>query len=241
MNTAGGRSHSVKRMPQGDLPCAVCCVPCAVCPVLGIGRGKDVFKIVLVEDHPIVRLGLSTVLGAHDDFRVVAEAADSTGALAAVSEWAPDLVILPLRLGGVRDGLELCREIKAIERGPRVMMYTSYTSQSDATLAFLSGADSFLTKDHPEGRLVETVRATARGSRVWNVTADTRASARNIEERVQSSALTAREQEVLGFMLQRYTNAEIARELFVGVPTVKTHVSNVLQKLGIGSRKALFG
>lgn len=201
----------------------------------------ETLKIVLVEDHPIVRLGLATVIGAHDDLGVVAEAADSAGALAAVAETSPDLVILPLRLGGVRDGLELCREIKSLSNGPRVMMYTSYTAHTDATLAFLSGADSFLTKDHPEGRLVETVRATARGNRVWNVTTDTGASARNLEERVQGSALTAREQEVLGFMLQRYTNAEIARELFVGIPTVKTHVSNVLQKLGIESRKELFG
>lgn len=201
----------------------------------------DTPKIVLVEDHPIVRLGLATVIGAHSELRVVGEAADSAGAMAAVAETSPDLVILPLRLGGVRDGLELCREIKSLERGPRVMMYTSYTGHTDATLAFLSGADSFLTKDHPEGRLIETVRATGRGSRVWNVTTDTGASAKNIEERVRDSALTPREQEVLGFMLQRYTNAEIARELFVGLPTVKTHVSNVLQKLGIESRKDLFG
>ncbi|WP_042545120.1 response regulator [Leucobacter komagatae] len=200
----------------------------------------DTLKIVLVEDHPIVRLGLATVLGAHDDLGVVAEAADPETAMEAVAKTSPDLVILPLRLGGVRGGLELCRELKSLERGPRVMMYTSYTGHTDAMLAFLSGADSFLTKDHPEGRLVETVRATGRGNRVWNDTADTGASARNIEERVRGAALTGREQEVLGFMLQRFTNADIARELFVGVPTVKTHVSNVLQKLGIESRKALF-
>lgn len=200
----------------------------------------DTLKIVLVEDHPIVRLGLATVLSAHDDLGVVAEAADPETAMEAVAKTSPDLVILPLRLGGVRGGLELCRELKSLERGPRVMMYTSYTGHTDAMLAFLSGADSFLTKDHPEGRLVETVRATGRGNRVWNDTADTGASARNIEERVRGAALTGREQEVLGFMLQRFTNADIARELFVGVPTVKTHVSNVLQKLGIESRKALF-
>lgn len=196
--------------------------------------------ILLVEDHPIVRLGLATVLGAHDDLEIVAEAATSGDAMALVAQLLPDLVILPLRLGGVHDGLELCREIKSLDSGPRVMMYTSFTSPSDASLAFLSGADSFLTKEHATGRLLETVRATAQGGRVWNINTDTGESARRLEERVNESSLTMREQEVLGFMLQRYTNSEIGRELFVSIPTVKTHVSNVLQKLGIESRKELF-
>ena len=125
--------------------------------------------MLLVEDHPIVRLGLSTVLNAQDDLEVVAEAASSAEAMTAVHELTPDLVILPLRLGGVNDGLELCREIKSVDVGPRVMMYTSFTSPTDATLAFLSGADSYLTKDHPEGRLLETVRATAAGGRVLSL------------------------------------------------------------------------
>ena len=203
-------------------------------------RMSEKRRILLVEDHPIVRLGLSTVLNAQDDLEVVAEAASFSEAMTAVHEISPDLVILPLRLGGVNDGLELCREVKSVEGGPRVMMYTSFTSPSDATLAFLSGADSYLTKDHPEGRLLETVRATAVGGRVWNANSDTGASAQKLEEQVRASSLTMREQEVLGFMLQRYSNAEIARELFIGIPTVKTHVSKVLQKLGVGSRKDLF-
>lgn len=198
------------------------------------------YSILIVEDHPIVRLGLSTVLGAQDDLEIVAEAASAVEAMEAVALLHPRLVILPLRLGGVRDGLELCREIKSMESGPKVMMYTSYTGRTDASLAFLSGADSFLTKDHPEGRLLETVRATAEGQRVWDLHSDTGESARKLEQRVHQSALTVREQEVLGFMLQRYSNSEIARELFISIPTVKTHVSNVLQKLGIESRKELF-
>lgn len=201
---------------------------------------SDKHSILLVEDHPIVRLGLATVLDAQDDFEIIAEAASAADALVAISRYLPDLVILPLRLGGVRDGLELCREIKSMVAGPKVMMYTSYTGKTDASLAFLSGADSFLTKDHSEGRLLETVRATAQGNRVWDLNSDTGESARKLEERVQESSLTLREQEVLGFMLQRYSNSEIARELFVSIPTVKTHVSNVLQKLGIERRKDLF-
>ncbi|MGO3734897.1 MAG: response regulator transcription factor [Canibacter sp.] len=196
--------------------------------------------VLLVEDHPIVLLGLTTVFGAQEDFEILAEARTAAEAMAAIAKHQPELVILPLRLGGVRCGLELCREIKSISGGPKVMTYTSYTSQTDASLAFLSGADSFLTKDHPEGRLLETARSTVQGNRVWELNSDTGASARELENRVQKSSLTLREQEVLGFMLQRYSNSEIARELFVSIPTVKTHVSNVLQKLGIESRKELF-
>lgn len=196
-------------------------------------------RVLLVEDHPIVRLGLATVIGAQEDLTVVAEAEQAEEALAAVSATSPDLVILPLRLGGESAGLELCREIKSFSPAPHVMMYTSFTSPSDATLAFLSGADSFLTKDSPEHRLLETIRDTVGGNRVWSRNADTDRSARSLKSYVDESSLTAREREVLGFMLQRYSNAEIGKELFISVPTVKTHVSNVLQKLGVSSRRDL--
>lgn len=198
------------------------------------------FRILLVEDHPIVRLGLATVLNAQEDLAVVAEADQAQQAINAVGAERPDLVILPLRLDGTSAGLELCREIKSHDPAPQVMMYTSFSSPSDATMAFLSGADSFLTKDHPQSRLLEVVRSTVRGQRVWYANADADQSARTLGESVEASSLTSREQEVLGFMLQRYTNAEIGRELFISIPTVKTHVSKVLQKLGLDSRKDLF-
>lgn len=197
-------------------------------------------RVLLVEDHPILRLGLATLLNAQEDLTVVAEAASVSETFTALEQQRPDLVVLPLRLEGDSAGLELCREIKSLEDAPSVLMYTSFTGASDATLAFLSGADSYLTKDHPESRLLETVRETARGQRVWRATAEAGASARSIESRVEESSLTSREQEVLGFMLQRFTNAEISRELFISIATVKTHVSNVLQKLGLERRMDLF-
>lgn len=197
-------------------------------------------RILLVEDHPIVRLGLATLLNAQNDLTVVAETEGVIDALEAIDTHRPGLVILPLRLGGAPAGLELCREITSLDRAPQVFMYTSFSSANDATMAFLSGADSFLTKDHPERRLLETIRATARGRKVWDTTVDTSASALRLGETLQESGLTSREQEVLGFMLQRYTNAEIARELFISLPTVKTHAAHILRKLGLGTRKELF-
>lgn len=196
-------------------------------------------RILVVEDHPIVRLGLTVVIGAQDDLQVVAEADTVAAALAAVEEHEPALVLLPLRLGGEPAGLELCREIKSLAGAPRVLVYTSYTSASEATMAFLSGADSYLTKDSPEHRLLETIRQTLAGGRVWSNGGEAERNAASLKLHVDESGLTAREREVLGFMLQRYSNAEISRELFISTPTVKTHVSNVLQKLGVKSRRDL--
>lgn len=197
-------------------------------------------RILIVEDHPILRIGLATVINAQDDFEVVAEAASATETILAITRERPHLAILPLRLGGASTGLELCREIKSMDSAPRVMIFTAFSSPSDATLAFMSGADSFLSKDHEEGRVLEVMRLTLSGQRVWRTNSDVHASAESIEQRVKDSSLTSREREVLGFMLQRYSNAEIAKQLFIGLPTVKTHVSNVLAKLGLDSRNDLF-
>lgn len=196
-------------------------------------------RILVVEDHPIVRLGVSVVVEAQHDLCVIGEADDATVAIGAVVEQAPDLVILPLRLGGEPGGLELCREIKSMEHAPRVLMYTSYTSANEATLAFLSGADSYLTKDSPENRLLDTIRHTLAGGRVWSSGGENERNAESLKLDLDEARLTSREREVLGFMLQRFSNAEIARELFISLPTVKTHVSNVLQKLGVKSRRDL--
>lgn len=202
--------------------------------------GGRIITILLVEDHAIVRLGLRTVLGAQNDMRIVAEAHTMPQTLAAVAATKPDLVILPLRLGGDLVGVELCREIKSGLNAPRVMIYTSYNSPEDASSSYLSGADSFLHKGERTSRLLETVRATATGKKVWIVGSENTEQIQRLERSVATSKITTREREILGFMLQRFTNAEIANELFIEVPTVKTHVSSILAKLGIRSRQELF-
>lgn len=197
-------------------------------------------RILLVDDHPVVRLGLRTVIDAQSDMQIVGEAVTSEQALAMQDEQAPDLIILPLRLEGELKGVELCREAKSSPRAPRVLIYTSYNSREDASSSFLSGADSFVHKGEDTGRLLDTIRSTASGRRVWLLGTESNDQLARLEKIVEDSGLTQREQEVLGFMLQRFTNAEIANELFVEVPTVKTHVSNILSKLGLSSRQELF-
>jgi len=196
--------------------------------------------IVLVEDHPAVRLGLGSVLAAQADLKVVAEARSSEDALALVTEYRPDLVVLPLRLEGELRGVELCRELVALAHAPKVLIYSAYNSPDDASASFLSGAHSFVHKGEETGRLLETIRSTLDGRRVWLLGAEPNDSVAQLEQHIEKSRLTSRESEVLGFMLQRFTNAQIANELFIELPTVKTHVRSILSKLGISSRRELF-
>lgn len=197
-------------------------------------------RILLVEDHPVVRLGLKTAIGAQPDMQIVGEADSYEKALPEQHEHSPHLVILPLRLEGEIKGVELCREIKSLPNAPQVLIYTSYNSREDASSSFLSGADSFVHKGEEPGRLLDTIRSTDAGRRVWLVGTESRDQLERFEEFVEKSGLTRREREVLGFMLQRFTNAQIANELFVELPTVKTHVHKILQKLGLRTRQDLF-
>ncbi|WP_342450333.1 response regulator transcription factor [Arthrobacter pigmenti] len=197
-------------------------------------------RILLVEDHPVVRLGLRTAICAQPDMEVVAEADSAEQALAKQKEHVPQLVIIPLRLGGELRGIELCREVKSVPDAPFVLVYTSYNSKEDSSSSYLSGADSYLHKGEDTGRLLDSIRATSTGRRVWRLGTEASDQMARLEQAVENSHLTRREREVLGFMLQRFTNAQIADELFVELPTVKTHVSNILHKLGLRSRQELF-
>jgi len=208
-------------------------------------------SVLLVEDHPAVRYGLRTLIDAQPDLTVVAEADSVTTALALAARHRPRVVVLPLRLEGAPRGVELCRALLAAPDPPRVLVYTSSSSTDEATAAFLSGAHSYVHKGEAMERLLDTLRATAAGRRVWLLGPDPAGAAGRRPEgapgpgagagpQVDTSRLTARERDVLGLLLQRLTNAEIAATLHVELPTVKTHVSHILAKLGVANRRGLF-
>lgn len=198
------------------------------------------WRILLVEDHPIVRLGLKTVIDAQPDMTVAGEAETIAEAVQLARDLAPDLVILALRLEGELRGIEICREIKNLPQAPAVLVYSSFNRSEDVSASFLAGSDSFVYKGAASARLLDSVRDTLAGERVWLTGVEPKDQSSRLQRSVEDSGLTAREREVLGFMLQRYTNSAIADELYIELPTVKTHVRSILRKLGLSSRRELF-
>jgi DNA-binding NarL/FixJ family response regulator len=195
-------------------------------------------RILLVEDHPIVRLGLRTAIEAEPDMTVAGEAETPEEAVRAVAELRPDLVILALRLEGERSGPEVCRALKARPRPPAVLVYTAFDSAADASASYLAGADGFLHRRTAPDRLLTSIRDTHAGRRVWVPREQVPAGSAPGAD--PSAELTAREREVLGLILLRCSNAEIAERLGLRLPTVKSHVRGLLRKLGARSRRELF-
>lgn len=195
--------------------------------------------IVLVDDHPVVRLGVRAVLADDADLAVVAEPTTLAQAVRDVAAHRPRLVVLDVVLGGRRVGPELCRTLKD-GAAPAVLVLTVHTAPADVTAMYLAGADSLVHTTSPPDTLLATVRATIDGRRVWAPAHHQPGPPPGDGHRLPPEHLTPREGEVLGLLLQHCTNADIAAALHLGLPTVKTHVRAVLRKLGLARRQDLF-
>jgi DNA-binding NarL/FixJ family response regulator len=196
-------------------------------------------RIVVADDQELVRAGFSMILDAQPDFEVVAEASDGASAVAAVRAQQPDVVLLDIRMPGV-DGIEAARTVCA-ETSCRAIMLTTFDLDEYVYQALRAGASGFLLKDVRRDDLVHAVRVVAAGeallapsiTRKLIAEFTSRAAPRPVP---QLDALTVREQETLKMISRGLTNAEIAEAMFVSEHTVKTHVSNVLSKLGLRDR-----
>lgn len=195
---------------------------------------------MLVDDHPAIRRGLRSLLEQTDDIEVVGEARNAEEAVRLAAELKPDLAILDLRLRGETNGVEVCRGINDLPDPLRVLIHTAYNTAEDVTAATLADADGYVHKGAEQLGIIEVLRRVHSGERVWAVNVEPRTTEPRLEEAARGASLTPKEKEVFLLMLRRYSNAEIARELFVSLPTVKTHVGNVMRKLGIKRRKELF-
>ncbi|WP_416393175.1 MULTISPECIES: response regulator [unclassified Curtobacterium] len=208
----------------------------------------DDLTIVLADDQDLVRAGFRVILESEPGFRVVGEAADGAEAVEAVRTHRPDVVCLDVQMPNV-DGLEAARRIAALPEPPAVLVLTTFDHDDALFQALEAGASGFLLKNASPERLIDAVRTVAAGdallapdvtrrviSRATSGPAAPAAADGHGDDAVQTAGLTERETEVLRLLARGLSNAEIATELWVGEATVKTHVSNVLQKLGLRDR-----
>ncbi|GAA4752941.1 response regulator transcription factor [Gordonia alkaliphila] len=194
-------------------------------------------RIMLVDDHPVVRAGLRAVLEPVPDLEVVAEAADADEAIALAAAGDLDVVLMDLRLQGTvaggRDGVVATAEIRALENPPRVLMLTTYASDADILRAVDAGATGYLLKDTAPETLVAGIRSAAAGETVLGP-----AIAARLLDRMSApeQALTARELEIVEQLAVGGANKEIAKRLFISEATVKSHLVHIFGKLDVNSR-----
>lgn len=201
-------------------------------------------RLLIVDDHPIVRDGLRGVFDGEPDFEVVGEAADGEQALARAAESDPDVVLMDLRMPAM-GGVEAIRRLRSARPAVRVLVLTTYDTESDVLPAIEAGATGYLLKDAPREDLIRAVHAAAAGRPVLAPTV-----AQQLMTRVQApagataaaipaaDALTERELEVLRLVAAGTTNREAARSLFISEATVKTHLLHAYAKLGVRDRAA---
>jgi DNA-binding NarL/FixJ family response regulator len=191
-----------------------------------------VIRVLLVDDHPVVRSGLAGLLGEEPDIEVVGEAGDGRTGVEQARTLAPDLVLMDLRMPEL-DGVRATAEIVSAGLS-RVLILTTYDTDTDILRAVEAGATGYLLKDTPRDDLVAAVRAAARGETVLTP----ELTARLIRGVRSGDHLTPRETEVLALVARGLSNAEIGSELFIGEATVKTHLLKVFDKLGVSDRTA---
>ncbi|GCD19478.1 response regulator [Cellulomonas algicola] len=189
-------------------------------------------RVLLADDHPVVRSGLAGMLAVEPDLEVVGEAGDGAQAVALAETLRPDIVLMDLRMP-VLDGASATATITGTLPGVRVLVLTTYETDTDILRAVEAGATGYLLKDTPRDQLVAGVRAAARGESALSPSV-----ARRLVQQVRGDAerLTAREQEVLASVARGLSNAAIGRELFITEATVKTHLLRAFAKLGVDDR-----
>jgi DNA-binding NarL/FixJ family response regulator len=192
-------------------------------------------RIVLVDDHPVVRAGMRALLSSVDGLEVVGEASSGEEALDVIRTQHPDVVLMDLRLGSGMDGAEATGAIIAGERPPKVVVLTTYDTDADILRAVEAGASGYLLKDSDPEKLIDAIRAAARGETVLDP-----GVAQRLYRRIRAphEDLSAREIEIVTLVARGMSNRAIARELFVTEATVKSHLVHVFSKLSVDSRTA---
>ncbi|GAA2061500.1 MULTISPECIES: response regulator [Streptomyces] len=192
-------------------------------------------SLLIVDDHPVVRDGLRGMFATSTDFTVLGEAADGPTGVELAQRLAPDVVLMDLRMPG-GGGVAAIGELVRRRLRCKVLVLTTYDTDSDTLPAIEAGATGYLLKDTPRDELFAAVRAAAEGRTVLSPAVATRLVSR-VREPV-GEALSTRERQVLGLVAKGSSNREIAAELFISEATVKTHLAHLYTKLGVNDRAA---
>ena len=192
--------------------------------------GDETLRILLVDDHPVVRDGLASMIKTQSNLAVVGEAADGAAAVAAYSSLRPDVVMLDLRMPGM-DGFEAAERILAADPGAQVLVMTTYDGDEDIFRCLRLGAKGYLLKDAPAPEILTAIRVVGRGGQYTSHLVAAKAV-----RRMSQAALTRRELDVLARIAEGRSNKDIADRLGLTEGTVKTHVKAILAKLDAMSR-----
>ena len=197
-------------------------------------------RILIVDDHEVVRLGLKALLERHSHFEVIAEASSAREAIEKVRQYSPDVVVMDIRLPG-GSGIEACEDITENYPNSKVIMLTSYAEDEMLFSAIRAGAAGYVLKQIGGEDLVKAIDAVGRGEALLDpavtqrIFQEVRKAAKE-EEASAFSALTQQERHVLVLVSEGKTNREIAKALFLGEGTVRNYVSSILSKLGVSNR-----
>ncbi|GHF55001.1 DNA-binding response regulator [Streptomyces mashuensis] len=189
-------------------------------------------RVILCDDHAVVRAGLLALLGSEPDIEVVGEAGSGEEAVATAAKLRPDVVLMDLQLGPGIDGVEATRRISAT--GVHVLVLTTYDTDADITRAIAAGATGYLLKAERPEELFTAIRSAAQGRTTLSPPVASRVM--NRLRGAARPALTARELDILGKLAQGLGNRDIARDLFISQATVKTHLGRIYDKLGVDTR-----
>lgn len=194
-------------------------------------------RVLLVDDHEMVRMGLSAYLASQPDIEVIGEASNGAEGVQLALEHKPDVIIMDLVMEGM-DGIEATKEINRLLNNPKIIVLTSFIDDDKVYPVIEAGALSYLLKTSKAKEIAEAIRAAAKGEPILEaqVTGKVLSRMRSSEEDKPHLQLTPRELEILCLIAEGKTNQEIADQLYIAIKTVKTHITNILSKLEVDDR-----
>ena len=191
---------------------------------------SDKIRILIVDDHPVVRAGLASMLGTQERLEVVGAAWNGQEAFALMEEHRPQVVLLDIRMPGM-NGIEILEKMRTMPDGPRVIVLTNFETDEDIYRAVRAGAHGYLLKSTTQKQMIEAILAVAAGERHFPPHIVSR-----LTERMSRTNLTAREREILEMMSKGLTNKQIGTALDISAYTARNHVNNIIEKLEVADR-----